>query len=219
VAKELGAKKVMPLPVGGAFHTPYMAPARDDLRKAIDAVTFRAPDVPVIANIDARPHLDADEWGKLLSGQLVSPVRWRHSVARMFEDGIRTFVELGAGAVLTGTVKRIAPDARALGVATPDDLDKLLEALAGEPALAHDVLEGEHLYMIERMVVSPAAGIFVPAEPWRSTPNGTVDVGELLGTIGEVEVRSLFAGQVMGFIAVDGERVTTSQPIAWLRTA
>jgi [acyl-carrier-protein] S-malonyltransferase len=208
-AKELGAKKVMPLPVGGAFHTPYMAPARDDLRKAIDAVTFRAPDVPVIANIDARPHLDADEWSKLLSGQLVSPVRWRHSVSRMVDDGVRTFVELGPGNVLTGTVKRIAPEARAISVATPDDLDALLEALAGEPALQHDVPEGEHLYLVERMVVSPAAGIFAPAEPWRSTPN----------TIGEVEVRSLFAGQVMAFIAVDGERVTASQPIAWLRTS
>ena len=218
-AKELGAKKVMPLPVGGAFHTPYMAPARDDLRKAIDAVTFRAPDVPVIANIDARPHLDADEWSKLLSGQLVSPVRWRHSVARMFEDGVRTFVELGPGNVLTGTVKRIVSDARALSVATPDDLDKLLETLAGEPPVQHDVPEGEHLYLVERMVVSPAAGIFVPAEPWRSDPHGVAEVGDLLGMIGEVEVRSLFAGQVMGFIAVDGERVTASQPIAWLRTA
>jgi [acyl-carrier-protein] S-malonyltransferase len=196
-----------------------MAPARDDLRKAIDAVTFRAPDVPVIANIDARPHLDADEWSKLLSGQLVSPVRWRHSVSRMVDDGVRTFVELGPGNVLTGTVKRIAPEARAISVATPDDLDALLEALAGEPALQHDVPEGEHLYLVERMVVSPAAGIFAPAEPWRSTPNGVVEVGDVLGTIGEVEVRSLFAGQVMAFIAVDGERVTASQPIAWLRTS
>jgi [acyl-carrier-protein] S-malonyltransferase len=218
-AKELGAKKVMPLPVGGAFHTPYMAPARDDLRKAIDAVTFRAPDVPVVANIDARPHLDAEEWSKLLSGQLVSPVRWRHSVARMFDDGVRTFVELGPGNVLTGTVKRIAPDARARTVSTPGDLDSLLEALAGEPAVQHDVPEGEHLYLVERMVVSPAAGIFVPAEPWRTNPHGIAEVGDLLGTIGDVEVRSLFAGQVMGFIAVDGERVTASQPIAWLRTA
>src|SRR5437868_7089309 len=79
-AKELGAKKVMPLPVGGAFHTPFMAPARDELRKAIDAVTFRSPDVPVVANIDARPHEDPAEWTKLLSAQLVSPVRWRQSV-------------------------------------------------------------------------------------------------------------------------------------------
>ena len=218
-AKELGAKKVMPLPVGGAFHTPYMAPARDDLRKAIDAVTFRDPDVPVVANVDARPHTDAAEWPKLLASQLVSPVRWRQSVQRMWDDGVRTFVELGPGNVLTGTVKRIAPDARALNVATPADLDALLEALSGEPPLQHDVPEGEHLYMVERMIVSPAAGIFAPADRWRADAHGTVEVGELLGTIGDVEVRSLFAGHVMGFIAVDGERVTTSQPIAWLRTA
>jgi [acyl-carrier-protein] S-malonyltransferase len=216
-AKELGAKKVMALPVGGAFHTPFMAPARDELRKAIDAVTFRAPDVPVVANIDARPHAEADEWPKLLSGQLVSPVRWRQSVQRLAEDGITMFVELGPGSVLTGTIKRIAPEARALSVSTPDDLDVLLAALAGDQPTVH-VPPGEHLFMSERMVVSPAAGVFTPAEPWRTRPEGSIEVGGLLGTIGDVEVRSFFAGQVMGLIAVDGERVTTSQPIAWLRT-
>jgi [acyl-carrier-protein] S-malonyltransferase len=216
-AKELGAKKVMALPVGGAFHTPFMAPARDELRKAIDAVTFRAPDVPVVANIDARPHAEADDWPKLLSGQLVSPVRWRQSVQRLAEDGTTMFVELGPGSVLTGTIKRIAPEARALSVSTPDDLDVLLAALAGDQPTVH-VPPGEHLFMSERMVVSPAAGVFTPAEPWRTRPEGSIEVGGLLGTIGDVEVRSFFAGQVMGLIAVDGERVTTSQPIAWLRT-
>jgi [acyl-carrier-protein] S-malonyltransferase len=217
-AKELGAKKVMPLPVGGAFHTPFMAPARDELRKAIDAATFRSPDVPVVANIDARPHDDPHEWTKLLSAQLVSPVRWRQSVQRLADDGVTRFIELGPGNVLTGTVKRIAPSAKGISVSTPDDLDALLEALAGEQPHPVNVPDGEHLFMSERMVVSPAAGVFAPAEPWRTTPEGTIEVGDLLGTIGAIEVRSLFAGHVMGLIAKDGERVTTSQPIAWLRT-
>jgi [acyl-carrier-protein] S-malonyltransferase len=217
-AKELGAKKVMPIPVGGAFHTPYMAPARDELRKAIDAVTFRSPDVPVIANVDARPHDDADEWSKLLSAQLISPVRWRQSVQRLAEDGVTKFVELGPGSVLTGTVKRIAPTAKAIAVNTPADLDTLLEALSGEQPHPINIPEGEHLFTSERMIVSPAAGVFAPAEPWASRPEGRIEVGDLVGTIGTVEVRSLFAGQLMGLIAVDGERVTASQPIAWLRT-
>lgn len=217
-AKELGAKKVMPLPVGGAFHTPFMAPARDELRKAIEEATFRAPDVPVIANIDARPHEDPEEWTRLLSAQLVSPVRWRQSVQRLADDGVTRFIELGPGNVLTGTIKRIAPAAKGISVSTPDDLDTLLELLAGEQPHPVNIPDGEHLFMSERMVVSPAAGVFAPADRWRESTEGRIEVGDVLGTIGPVEVRSLFAGQVMGFIAKDGERVTTSQPIAWLRT-
>lgn len=217
-AKELGAKKVMPLPVGGAFHTPFMAPARDELRKAISEATLRAPDFGVIANIDARPHDDPAEWERLLSAQLVSPVRWRQSVQRLADDGVTRFIELGPGNVLTGTVKRIAPAARGVTVSTPADLDALLELLAGEPPHPLGIPDGEHLFMSERMVVSPAAGVFAPAEPWRQREQGPIEVGDLLGTIGDAEVRSLFAGHVMGLIAKDGERVTTSQPIAWLRT-
>ncbi|MCU1484248.1 MAG: fabD [Actinomycetia bacterium] len=217
-AKELGAKKVMPLPVGGAFHTPFMAPARDELRKAIGETTFRAPDVPVIANIDARSHDDPDEWQKLLSAQLVSPVRWRQSVQRLADDGFTRFIELGPGNVLTGTIKRIAPSAKGLSVSTPDDLDALLAALAGEAPHPVNVPDGEHLFMSERMVVSPAAGVFEPADRWRGDEQGAIEVGDVLGTIGDVEVLSLFAGHVMGLIARPGERVTTSQPIAWLRT-
>lgn len=217
-AKELGAKKVMPLPVGGAFHTPFMAPARDELRKAIDAATFRAPDIPVVANIDARPHADPDDWVKLLSAQLVSPVRWRQSVHRLALDGVTTFVEVGPGSVLTGTVKRIARRALGLSVSTPNDVDALLARLAGDQPHPINVPDGEHLLMSERLVVSPAAGVFVPDERWRGGGLGTIEVGDVLGTIGDVQVLSLFAGQLMGLIAKDGERVTTSQPIAWLRT-
>lgn len=218
LARELGARKVLPLPVGGAFHTPFMAPARDELRKAIVEATLRAPDVPVVANIDARTHEDPAEWEKLLSAQLVSPVRWRQSVQRLADDGVTTFIEVGPGNVLTGTVKRIATSARAISVSTPDDLDALLEILAGESPHPVNVPDGEHLFATERMVVSPAAGIFTPAERWSGEASGTIEVGDVLGSVGEVEVRSLFAGHVMGLIAKDGERVTTSQPIAWLRT-
>ena len=219
-ARELGAKRVMPLQVGGAFHTQFMAPARDELRKAVEAATIRDPEIAVLANIDARPHQLASEWTSLLSAQLCSPVRWRQTVQRMVADGVDTFVELGPGGILTGMAKRIAPDARGVAVGTPDDIDRLLEVLGGEPPILPGQPDGEHLFMTERMVVSPAAGVFTPDARWAGSGSGArVEVGELLGTVGAVEVRSLFAGVVQGFIAVDGERVTSSQPIAWLRTA
>lgn len=220
-AKELGAKKVMPLPVGGAFHTPLMAPARDELRKAIAHATLRDPDVPVVANIDARLHDNAEEWAGLLSAQLCSPVRWRQSVQLLVDEGVTTFVEIGPGAVLTGMIKRIAPEVTLATVNVPDDVDKLLASLASSPdgpkAIVH---EGEHLYMTERLVVSPSAGVFEPAERWlEPTSDPHIEVGEVLGTVSGEEVRSRFSGVIMGLIAMAGERVTASQPIAWLRTS
>jgi len=120
--------------------------------------------------------------------------------------------------VLTGMAKRIVPEARALAVNVPDDLDKLLEVLAGESQHAK-ALDGEavHLYMTERIVISPSAGIFVP--DGGHGEGDAVEVGDVLGHVGEDEVRSAFAGTVGGFVALDGERVTASQPIVWLRTA
>ncbi len=214
-AKELGCKRVMPLAVGGAFHTPYMAPARDRLRAALASARLTDLTVPVVANIDARAHVLAADWATLLSAQLVSPVRWKQSVQTMADTGISTFIELGPGSVLTGMAKRIVPDARAISVSTPDDVDRLLELLQGSaaaPLARHH--EGEHLSMTVRMVVSPAAGIFQPV-PGIAT-GSTLAVGGLLGHIGDTEVRSSFAGQVSGMIAVAGERVTAAQPIAWL---
>jgi [acyl-carrier-protein] S-malonyltransferase len=220
-AKALGAKKVMALPVSGAFHTPFMAPAREQLRKVIAQATIRAPDVPVIANIDARPHTDPEEWGSLLSAQLSSPVRWRQSIQRMADDDCDTYVEVGVGGVLTGMAKRILKKgAKNLSVATPADVDALLQALAGEPALPQGLPEGEHLYMTERMVVSPATGVFQPAEGWAGHEGEKpVEVGDVLGTVAGTEVRSLFSGVLVGFIAQPGERITSSQPVAWLRTS
>ncbi len=217
-AKELGCKRAMPLAVGGAFHTPYMAPARDQLRSAISAARLNDLEIPVYANIDARSHQSATDWQSLLSAQLVSPVRWRQTVQNMADAGATTFVELGPGSVLTGLIKRIVPDARGISVATPDDVDKLVELLDGGLALPlarqH---EGEHLSMSVRMVVSPAAGIFLPSE--LGAKGARLNVGGILGHIGDVEVRSSFPGQVSGMMAVAGERVAIGQPIAWLEVA
>jgi [acyl-carrier-protein] S-malonyltransferase len=220
VAKELGAKKVMPMAVSGAFHTPLMAPARERLRKAIDAAELREAELPVYANVDARPHSEGDEWSGLLAAQLCSPVRWRQTLERLGEGGASYLVELGPGNVLTGMAKRTVKGASTLSVSTPDDLDTLLTALATpEVAEVAEVVvhQGEHLFATERMVVSPAAGVFLPAD---GVDAGLQLVpGTVLGRVGDQEVRSPFAGLLVGMLAVEGERVTTSQPIAWLRTA
>ena len=216
IAKELGAKRAMRLPVGGAFHTPLMAPARDRLRKAIDQVEFRAPEQPVYANVDAAAHDDAADWPDLLGAQLCSPVRWRQTLRTLDDAGFTTYVELGPGTVLTGLVKRTVKTGNRVNIATPADLDGLLEQLHGKPQGDAGVLEGEHLFATERLVVSPATGVFALAEGIE--PGTTIEVGHVLGMVGSHEVVSSFSGEVMGMLALEGERVGSRQPIAWLRT-
>jgi [acyl-carrier-protein] S-malonyltransferase len=215
IAKELGASKVLPIKVGGAFHTPLMAPARNRLRKALADVQFREMEVPVVANVDAAAHEDPVDWPGLLTAQLCSPVSWRQTLHVLEDRGVVTYVELGPGSVLAGTVKRTLDGTRALSVGTPDDLDTLLERIEGESAAAHH--EGEHLFMTERVVVSPAAGLFEPAADLGT--GQSIEAGDLLGTVGDAEVRSPFSGRIEGVLAHLGERVMSRQPIAWLRTA
>jgi [acyl-carrier-protein] S-malonyltransferase len=216
VAKELGAKKVMPLQVSGAFHTPFMTPARDRLRKAIAEAAPRNSEIPVISNVDALPHNIGVEWTSLLSAQLGSPVRWKHSLLTLAELGVRSFAELGPGGVLTGMAKRTVDEARTIAVATPEDLDKLIEWVGASSPSGAAQLEGEHLFATERLVVSPAAGVFAPIGGLGG--GDAIDVGTVIGHIGDTEVRSPFAGVLQSYIAVDGERVTLRQPVAWLRT-
>jgi [acyl-carrier-protein] S-malonyltransferase len=216
-AKKLGAKRVMPLPVAGAFHTPYVTPARDRLRKAIAEAAPRDTEVPVVSNVDALPHDQGSEWTSLLSAQLSSPVRWKQCLLTLDAAGVTDFFELGPGGVLTGMAKRTVDGARAVSVAVPDDLDRLLELVSAGRASAAPAPQGEHLFATERLVVSPAAGLFTrsgaPAE------GAVIDTGEILGRVGGHDVRSPFTGVLQSFLAVEGERVTARQPIAWLRTA
>ena len=128
-ARQLGAKRVMPLAVGGAFHSPLMAPAQLKLDEALADTHFHPSEVDVVANVDAGIHRDG--WFELLSAQLLSPVRWRESLLELQRIGATHFLELGPGTELTGMVKRtIEPSGRA-NVATPADLDGLTEFLEG----------------------------------------------------------------------------------------
>lgn len=215
-AKELGAKKVMPLQVSGAFHTPFMTAARDRLRSAIAEASPRDIEVPVISNVDALAHSLGDEWSSLLSAQLSSPVRWKHCLLTLSEAGVVDFVELGPGGVLTGMAKRTLDNARTISVSTPEELDKLIEWVGATAPAAPAKIEGEHLFAVERLVVSPAAGVFTPVST--VTVGSTIEVGLVIGHVGDREVRTPFSGVIQNFIAVEGERVTPHQPIAWLRT-
>ena len=105
--KEAGAKRALPLPVGGAFHSPLMEPAREELAKGIEKAIFRTPSCPVYQNVTAMPTTDPDEIRKNLLAQLTAPVRWTQSVVNMIGDGAGHFVELGPGKVLQGLVAKI----------------------------------------------------------------------------------------------------------------
>jgi [acyl-carrier-protein] S-malonyltransferase len=187
----------------------------------------------VVANVDARIHSDPAEWPGLLSAQLCSPVRWRQSLETLAALGGTTFVELGPGGVLGGLARRSVPDVDTVAVAEPDDLDKLMDVIAKPESLRAEPHEvGEHLYMSERVVVSPGGGIFFPEQTLTapgigllpgtsgagSTPSG-ISVGDLIGRVGAVEVRTPFAGVVVRWQAAAGERVQEGQPLLWLRVA
>ncbi|HRE01768.1 MAG TPA: hypothetical protein PLV68_10745, partial [Ilumatobacteraceae bacterium] len=176
----------------------------------------RDTEVPVVSNVDAAPHAAGTEWASLLSAQLSSPVRWKQCLQSLAGLGVSSFAELGPGGVLTGMAKRTVDSARTISVSTPEELDKLLEWINASAPRAAAQLEGEHLFASERLVVSPAAGVFTPVEG--ITDGSTIQVGTVLGNVGDVEVRSAFAGVLQSYIAVQGERITLRQPIAWLRT-
>ncbi|WP_456459385.1 ACP S-malonyltransferase [Reichenbachiella sp.] len=114
--KEAGAKRALPLPVGGAFHSPLMEPAREQLAAAIEATTFSEPICPVYQNVDAKAHSSVEEIKANLIAQLTAPVRWTQSVQQMVADGATEFVECGPGKVLQGLVKKIHREAEVSGI-------------------------------------------------------------------------------------------------------
>ncbi|MBQ1499675.1 MAG: ACP S-malonyltransferase [Sphingomonas sp.] len=128
IAKEMGAKRALLLPVSAPFHCPLMQPAADAMAEALAAVSIQAPLVPVYANVTAAPVADPDTIRALLVEQVTGMVRWRESVLAMFAAGVTDYVEFG-GKVLGGMVKRIAPDAAPVSVVTMDDIEALAKGL------------------------------------------------------------------------------------------
>lgn len=113
---ESGAKRALPLPVGGAFHSPLMEPARQELAEAIESTIFSQPICPIYQNVDAKPHSDVNEIKANLIAQLTAPVRWTQSVQNMVADGASDFIECGPGKVLQGLVKKIHREANVRAV-------------------------------------------------------------------------------------------------------
>jgi [acyl-carrier-protein] S-malonyltransferase len=111
--KAKGAKRALRLPVGGAFHSPLMEPARVELEQAIHSTTFSKPICPVYQNVNAAPVSDADTIKKNLISQLTAPVRWTQTVKNMVKDGATDFVEVGPGKVLQGLIKKVEPSVNA----------------------------------------------------------------------------------------------------------
>lgn len=109
--KAAGAKRALPLAVGGAFHSPLMEPAREELESAISSTNFSRPICPIYQNVDALSYQDPIKIKENLIKQLTAPVRWRQIVENMWNDGAREFVELGPGSVLQGLIKKITPEA------------------------------------------------------------------------------------------------------------
>lgn len=114
--KEAGAKRALPLKVGGAFHSPLMQPAKDELQAAIEQTEFAAPSSPVYQNVDAKAHTDAAEIKANLTAQLTSPVRWTASVQAMIADGADDFTECGPGKALQGMIGRIDKNVAVKGI-------------------------------------------------------------------------------------------------------
>lgn len=114
--KAAGAKRALPLKVGGAFHSPLMQPAKEELQAAIEKTSFSTPKFPVYQNVDGKPHTDAEEIKANLIAQLTSSVRWTSSVQNMIADGANEFTECGPGKALQGMIGRIGKDLTVTGI-------------------------------------------------------------------------------------------------------
>ena len=120
-----GAKRVVPLNVSAAFHTPLMAPAAERLRAALDRIEWRSPLIPVMANLTGRPHQGGDRIPQVMEMQLRSPVRWAACVRGLVEIGCTLFIEVGPKRALTGMMRELVPGATAIAVATPAACEEL----------------------------------------------------------------------------------------------
>jgi [acyl-carrier-protein] S-malonyltransferase len=129
LAKDMGAKRAVPLPVSAPFHCPLMQPAADAMQDALSYVVVGPPAVPLYANVTALPDRDPDTIRNQLVEQVTGMVRWRESVVNMFDAGAHEFVEIG-GKVLGSMVKRIAPDARVTSIVTMEDIEALAKEIA-----------------------------------------------------------------------------------------
>jgi len=128
-AEQIGARKAVPLNVMGAFHSPYMKPAADEMQGILNDITLLSPKVPVISNVTAAPEINPERIRKNLLQQLTAPVRWRESVEFMLRQDTDTFIECAYGKVMAGLIRRIAEDVAILSVGDADSIQNALDLL------------------------------------------------------------------------------------------
>lgn len=130
-AKELGARRVVPLAVSAPFHCALMRPVEERLAPELRSLVVSDPVVPVVANLDAEPKRDAASAIEALVRQVTAPVRWEQVVRRLASDGVDTYVEVGSGLVLSGLIRRIDRSATVLSASDPESVDEVVSSLAG----------------------------------------------------------------------------------------
>src|SRR5829696_3069486 len=226
-AKELGAKRVVSLNVGGAFHSPLMVPAVETFQPHLAAAPLRDPSIPVVANATAEPVNGAEELRALLARQLTGRVRWTESVRRMAALGVDTFIEVGPGTVLSGLIKRTVEGTKVLAAGDAEGVAAVADALRAQAdGDAADTTkggeQGEVVVLPERFAVSPGHGRFYPVTPSRfNDERPYVEPCDLLGEVrngaASIPVRSPFRGWVMAHLAWEGELVTPGQILLSLR--
>ncbi|MCE7882998.1 MAG: [acyl-carrier-protein] S-malonyltransferase [Actinobacteria bacterium ATB1] len=221
-AKSMGAKRAIPLRVGGAFHSPLMAPALPSLAAAISTTTFVDTAVPIVTNVDACRHSDADELTPLLLAQLCSPVLWQQTMELLIDLGVRGFVEVGPGGVLKKLAQRAAKGSAVLGIESPDDVSEAASTLAGVAPALPDTAFGSVPDLIDLPVVSPAAGRFRAEDIHAYTAEGEyVQEGQIIGQIltasGPVPVQVDRGGWVMHVLAGSDIDVAEGQPLVTIR--
>ena len=126
LAKELGAKRVIPLAVSGGFHSPLMKPIAEKFEKYINNTNVNDASIPVITNVDARPTIDKAEFSSKMMKQVYSSVYWKQTINFMVEQGVETFIEIGPGKVLSGMIKKICKTAKVHNISDVESLEKLL---------------------------------------------------------------------------------------------
>tara|TARA_B100001123_G_scaffold182118_1_gene208461 strand:- start:500 stop:1387 length:888 start_codon:yes stop_codon:yes gene_type:complete len=129
-AKELGARRVVPLPVSAPFHCALMQPAQDRLAPELRGLVVADPMVPIVANLDAEPKRDGASAIEALVAQVTAPVRWEQVVRRLASEGVDTYVEVGPGSVLSGLIRKIDREARVMSVCDPDGVEQAASTLA-----------------------------------------------------------------------------------------
>ena len=126
LAKELGAKRVIPLPVSGAFHSPLMKPVSEQFARFVNNTNVNDANIPIVTNVDARPTVDKAEFSSKMIKQVYSSVYWKQTINFMIEQGVDTFIEIGPGKVLSGMIKKICKTARVYNISDVESLEKML---------------------------------------------------------------------------------------------